>query len=295
VRSRWITAAAIGAFACLGPASSASAQSRPYVSSPPTTSGSAVVNSTLTSSGGTAGGPPGTRTGRAWLRCTHPTDERTCEIIESAWDTNTYTLTSADLGKRMRSALYAYRDYRDLVWRMSAATAVVVNPAPPTPPPTPTPVPTPVPTPPPAEQPAPPVSQPLPTVQVLPPVVTAPQSRAKRMRPFPVVRIAGVLTPNGARISRLTVKAPKGARVRISCSGKGCPQRRVVRAAKGKSLRVSPLETYLRAGVKLTFTISRTGYISKVTTIKIRKAKAPLRSDLCREPGAKKRTRCPKG
>ena len=293
MRSRLIRAAAIGTFACLGLASSASAQSRPYVSSPPTTSGSAVVNSTLTSSGGTAGGPRGTRTGRAWLRCTHPTDERTCEIIESAWNTSSYKLTSADLGKHMRSALYAYRDYRDLVWRMSAATAVVVNPAPPTPP-APTPTPTPVPTPVPAPPPAPPVSQPLPTVQVLPPVVTAPKRRAKRMRPFPVVRIAGVLTPNGAQISRLTVKAPKRARITISCSGKGCPKRRVVRAGKGKTLRLSPLETYLRAGVKLTITISRTGYISKVTTIKIRKAKAPLRSDLCREPGAKKRTRCPK-
>jgi hypothetical protein len=46
--------------------------------------------------------------------------------------------------------------------------------------------------------------------------------------------------------------------------------------------------------VRLVITVSRTGYIAKVTEIKIRKAKAPLRSDLCRVPGAKERTRCPR-
>jgi hypothetical protein len=288
----------IGTIAGLGVASPAVAQNRPYVSAAPTTSGSAVVGSTLTSTGGQAGGPRGTTVGRAWLRCTNPGDERTCQLIDGAWNTSSYRVTSADLGKRIRSALYAYRDYpRDLVWRMSAATAAVTNPAPPKPAPAPTPVPTPVPTPAPpaAEPPAPvvqPVAQPLPTVQVQAPVLKAPQARAKRMRPFPVVRISGVLTTNGAQISRLTVKAPKRARIRISCTGKGCPQRRVTRAAKGRSIHVPSLETYLRAGIKLTITVSRTGYISKVTTIRIRKAKAPLRSDLCREPGSTKRVRC---
>ena len=46
--------------------------------------------------------------------------------------------------------------------------------------------------------------------------------------------------------------------------------------------------------MKLTVTISKPGYITKVTTITIRKGKAPLRSDLCQQPGATKLTRCPK-
>jgi len=50
----------------------------------------------------------------------------------------------------------------------------------------------------------------------------------------------------------------------------------------------------LPAGVKLTITISKPGYISKVTTIQIRKGKAPLRTDQCQQPGAKKLIRCPK-
>ena len=307
MRSRWIRAATIGTIAGLGLASSASAQSRPYVNSAPTTNGNAIVGSTLTSTGGQAGGPSGTTVGRAWLRCTSPTDERTCELIDGAWNTSSYKLTGADLGKRMRSALYAYKDYpRDLVWRMSAATAAVANPAPPQPPKAPAPTPAPpapvvTPDPPPVEQPAAtpapvqPVAQPLPTQQAEVPAATPPQTQAKRMRPFPVVRISGVLTTNGAQISRLTVRAPKGARITVRCSGAGCPHRRVARATKRTMIHIAPFETYLRSGVKLAITISKPGYISKVTTIRIRKAKAPLRSDLCRVPGATKLSRCPKG
>ena len=92
MRSRWITAATIGTIACLGMAASASAQSRPYVNSAPTTNGTAIVNNTLTSTGGQAGGPSGTTVGRAWLRCTNATDERTCELIDGAWNTSSYKL-----------------------------------------------------------------------------------------------------------------------------------------------------------------------------------------------------------
>ena len=306
MRSRWIRAAVIGAIAGLSVPASASAQGRPYVNSAPTTNGSAIVGSTLTSVGGQAGGPSGTTVGRAWLRCTNATDEGSCQLIDGAWNTSTYKLTGNDLGKRVRSALYAYKDYpRDLVWKLSAATASVANPAPPppvkTPVPTATPTPTAAPVAPPVVAPTPtpvpvqPVAQPLPTEQAVTPTTVAPaKTQAKRMRPFPVVRVSGVLTTNGAQISRLTVKAPKSARITIKCSGAGCPERSVAREVRTRMVHISQFETYLRSGVKLTITVAKPGYISKVTTIRIRKAKAPLRSDLCRVPGAKKLSRCPK-
>lgn len=290
VRSRWIRAAAIATVAGLGMAGPASAQNRPYVSVAPTTTGIAVVGNVLTSSGGQAGGPRGTTVGRAWLRCDSATDERACRLIDGAWNSSTYKLTGADVGKHVRSALYAFSDWRDLEWKMSAATVAVTNPAPP---PTPTPVPTPAP---PAPEPAPvqPIAQPLPTEQAQAPATAPATTRAKRMRPFPTVRISGVLTADGAQISRLAVKAPKRTRITIRCSGKGCPKARVTRQARGKWIDVPALQTSLRAGIRLTITVSRTGYISKVTTIRIRKAKAPLRSDACRVPGAKRTSRCPK-
>jgi hypothetical protein len=285
VLSRW-SAAAAGVIASLGLAGPAAAQQRPFVSQPPVTTGDPIVGSVLTSSGGQAGGPRGTTYGRGWLRCANPTDERSCQLIGSASNTSTYTLTERDLGRYMRSALYAFTDWRNVTWKMSAATAVVTSPAPPPPPPAPEP------TPPPAPVEA--VAQPLPTEQAAA-APAAPQTAAKRMRPFPVVRLSGVLTTNGAQITRLAIKAPRGARITIRCSAStSCPKRSVKRAARGKWIDVPSLQKYLRAGTRLSITVSRKGYISKVTTLRIRKGKSPLRSDRCRVPGAASTSSCPK-
>jgi hypothetical protein len=161
--------------------------------------------------------------------------------------------------------------------------------------------PTPTPTPPPTfdlgVQPTPevaPTAQPDPAAQ--PPagdVLGATETKkAKMFRPLPVVRISGRLTTGGANIQVLSVKAPKGAKITVKCSGKGCPRRSVATASK--VTRISQFQRVLPAGVKLRITISRSGYISKVTTISIRRGKAPLRSDQCQMPGSKKLLRCPK-
>jgi hypothetical protein len=176
----------------------------------------------------------------------------------------------------------------------------------PTPTPTKTPVPianvSPTPTPAPAEAVDVP-TEPGDTFEVAPtptPESTAPDTvlgakekkKPKMIRPYPIVRISGVLTVGGAKIATLTVKAPKDARIAVKCEGNGCPVRKLARATKVVHLK--QFERELRAGVKLTVTVSKPGYISKVTTITIRKGKAPLRSDLCQQPGTAKLSRCPK-
>ena len=89
----------------------------------------------------------------------------------------------------------------------------------------------------------------------------------------------------------LEVHKPKGAKITVKCSGKGCPSRSVATATKVK--RISQFQRVLPAGIKLRITVSKPGFISKVTTISIRKGKAPLRSDQCQMPGKKKLLRCP--
>lgn len=116
--------------------------------------------------------------------------------------------------------------------------------------------------------------------------------KAKMIKPFPVVRISGQLTANGADIDVLTVKAPKGAKIKVSCSGRGCPTKSLARATK--VVHLTKFETVLRAGIKLRVAVSKPGYITKVTTFQIRKGKAPLRIDQCQTPGESKLTRCPK-
>jgi hypothetical protein len=116
--------------------------------------------------------------------------------------------------------------------------------------------------------------------------------KAQMIRPFPVIRIGGTLTKNGAKISVLTVKAPKGVRITLKCQGRGCPLREVAQATS--LWHIPQFERELRAGVKLTITVTKPGFITKVTTITIRKGKSPARSDMCRMPDATKLSRCPK-
>ncbi len=128
--------------------------------------------------------------------------------------------------------------------------------------------------------------------------LTAPvkKSKAKMIKPFPTIRISGRLTRTGADIQVLTVKAPKGVRVTLACSGGGCPLREVSQiTSRGKSaLHIPQFERELRAGTQLTITVAKSGYISKVTRVTIRRGKAPARSDQCQLPDAKKLTRCPR-
>ena len=75
--------------------------------------------------------------------------------------------------------------------------------------------------------------------------------------------------------------------------GQGVPAQ-VGRHGATKVTRISQFQRVLPAGIKLRITIAKPGYISKVTTITIRKGKAPLRSDQCQVPGEKKLLRCPR-
>jgi hypothetical protein len=57
---------------------------------------------------------------------------------------------------------------------------------------------------------------------------------------------------------------------------------------------IPAFERALPAGTRLIVRISKRGYITKVTTITIRRGRPPARSDLCVAPGAKRPKACPK-
>lgn len=157
-----------------------------------------------------------------------------------------------------------------------------------TPTPTPTPTRTPTPTPSPTATPAPTA------VAIGSPAVPASQPKAAPPRlldPFPVVRIKGRIGAGGARVTLLTVRAPKGARIVIECRGKGCPARRLASTAALQRFRA--FERPLRAGVRLTIVVSMPGFVGKWTEIEIRRNAAPRRTDRCVLPGARMPERCP--
>jgi hypothetical protein len=277
------------------------------VTAAPTITGSAVVGAKLTANGGSWTGPQGMTIGRSWLQCpTATATDWACSWLDGT-NATTYTVRPADKDKWMRVALWAYKDW-DWDFRTSTnptariAAAPVATPTPtPTPPratPTPPPVATPAPvvTPPAVATPTPtatpePVATPEPAaapptpVSLSGPALVAPKARPKMMRPFPRVRISGNLTPRGANVTRLAVKAPKGVRIGVRCSGGGCPAR---------SAKLAAFERELRAGTKLTITVAKAGYYAKVTTITIRRGKSPSRLDRCQAPGSSRLIRCPR-
>jgi hypothetical protein len=117
---------------------------------------------------------------------------------------------------------------------------------------------------------------------------------AALMTPFPVVRIAGVLMPWGARVRLLTVRGPAGATVTARCTGAGCPLRSVRRRVRSGRLRVRSFERRLRAGVRVEIFVRKAGLIGKYTRFRIRGRALPLkRVDRCLRPGAREPVRCP--
>jgi hypothetical protein len=113
------------------------------------------------------------------------------------------------------------------------------------------------------------------------------------MRPHPVVRIRGRLTRRGARITLMTVHAPRGARIAVRCRGRGCPTRTWRHRTRKALTRVSMFPRTVRAGTRLVVTVAKDGRIGKHTVIVIRRGKAPLRYDRCLVPGASRPEACP--
>jgi len=114
---------------------------------------------------------------------------------------------------------------------------------------------------------------------------------ARLMRPFPVVRFAGRLTARGARLTLLTVRAPKGAVIRAACRGDGCPRSRILRTARVE--RLKRLQTSYRAGARIVLRVTKRGRIGKYVRITIRKDKRPSRRDACVWPGVRRPRACP--
>jgi hypothetical protein len=110
------------------------------------------------------------------------------------------------------------------------------------------------------------------------------------MQPFPIVRIAGVETATGVKLSLLSVQAPVGARVTVTCRGRGCrmkPQSRLATASKHARhassvvLAFRRLERSFPAGATLEVRVSAAGELGKYTLFAIHRHRLPTRVDSC--------------
>jgi hypothetical protein len=120
------------------------------------------------------------------------------------------------------------------------------------------------------------------------------------MQPFPVVRIAGSETGSGVSLRLLTAQAPPGARITVTCKGRGCPTRSESRVAVASRRRGGAtvvefrrFERRLAAGVVLEIRIFKSGEIGKFTRFVVRHGKLPERGDSCLGPAGGKPIVCP--
>lgn len=120
------------------------------------------------------------------------------------------------------------------------------------------------------------------------PVRCPPGAALPRLDPFPVVRIVGRTTRDGARITLLTVRARVGATVISRCVGgpRMCPYRQRRSRIPGRvgavrSVRVRGFERAFRAGVLLRVMVVARGRTGKAVTLRVRRSAPPRRSDRC--------------
>lgn len=282
-------AAALAGLALAAAPASAAKGDYARITNPPATAHDAYVGEPLTATGATW------ETNRTpvvtfrWVRCADTDSWSDCSLIDGATGT-TYTPTAADKGRHLLVWLQV-RSGSETANDFSEPTAAVTDkPKPPPPTPTPTPTPSPTPTPPPVV---------TPPTDIVPPDTTTPpptgdvagqQAALKWLSPFPVVRIKGWLTASGARVTTLTVRAPRGARIAVRCKGAGCPRKRYARMTR--LVHLKPYQRLLRGNLRITISVTRKGFVGKRTIITMRKGKAPARRDLCLYPGVAKAKSC---
>jgi PKD repeat protein len=127
------------------------------------------------------------------------------------------------------------------------------------------------------------------------PVVGA--SAKPMLQPFPIVRIIGRAVGSGVRLSLLSVRAPAGAMIRVTCTGRGCPPRslRATVRAGHPGVSLSAMRRRLSRGATIEIYVTKPGFVGKFTRFRIRGGRAPARRDACVTTPFSKPVPCPSG
>lgn len=125
------------------------------------------------------------------------------------------------------------------------------------------------------------------------PAPTATPAAPRLMRPFPTVRTAGSYSMGRTVFTRVTVRAPRGARIEATCSGKRCRRSRRTVASSARAVRLTALQRSFAAGTTITIRITSPDAIGKHVEIRTMRGKPPRRRDRCIAGTAVKPVRCP--
>jgi PKD repeat protein len=116
-----------------------------------------------------------------------------------------------------------------------------------------------------------------------------------RLEPAPKVKVAATPTRKGAKVRRFSVKAPRGATIRVRCKGEECPRSKQAKGA-GAAKRLHRFERSYRGGTKLVVRVTEPDRIGDYVKVKIRAGlRDPVRTDSCLWPGESGPRACPAG
>jgi hypothetical protein len=271
-----------------GPAS-ASGDEPPAFASGPVVSGQAVVGSLLEITSAPTGNPEPDEAFE-WSRC--DPSGLSCTVIDGAC-AGSYVVSAADVGSRIVARMQLSNPSGSVIARAPFTDVVAAAPPRTTPAPPPDPgtcIPRAAGAP--AGGPVAP-GAPAPVGLAPAPAPLAPAvAGLTYMRPFPIVRIRGVVVRGGVRVTLLSVAGPRSARIRASCRGRGCPRASSLRPV-GAPARLRRLERVLRTGTILQIRVTAPGAIGKYTSFRIRANRAPQRVDRCLLPGRFAPAACP--
>lgn len=117
------------------------------------------------------------------------------------------------------------------------------------------------------------------------------------MLPPPIVRVVSTDRTGGVDMRLISVEAPPGALISVTCRGRGCPLTHVSRvmsaSAESSAVDFPHLQRFLRAGTTLEIRVSKAGEVGKYTRLTIRAGRPPARIDACLYPGSPAPRSCP--
>lgn len=106
--------------------------------------------------------------------------------------------------------------------------------------------------------------------------------------------MAGRQGRRSTRVTELSVKGPRGARVVVRCLGRRCPMRRAIkRISRAGRVRIRKAQRVYRAGLVIEIRVTDEDRVGKYTSIRFRRGRTPARSDACLQPGSTEPSACP--
>lgn len=119
--------------------------------------------------------------------------------------------------------------------------------------------------------------------------------KARRMRVVPgvVIDMGGLLRGRTTIVRLLAVHAPRGSRAVVHCYGRSCSRHPGALRSHGHALRFRQFEHSLAPGTRIVVTVTKRGFIGRITSFVMRAGQPPYRADLCLRPGSRRPVKCP--